>query len=268
MIDWDDAFANMAHIPDSDGLPEQWMADAAAFRDSGVRIQEHRYGDAPRALLDVVMPGGQPKGLAVFVHGGYWIATDKATWTHYAAGARALGWAVCLPQYTLAPESRISAITQQIGKAIEYASEIIDGPICLAGHSAGGHLASRMVCEDTPLSIHTMERVTHCLSISGLHDLRPLTKTRMNAQLQLSDDEATQESTALASPHPHARLTAWVGRDERPEFIRQAQALQASWKSHRAQVNLVIEDGKHHFSILDGLEKADSPITRAFVGLE
>lgn len=267
MTDWDDAYANMAHITGGDALPDRWMADAAAYRASGVWIEEHAYGADERELFDLVWPDGTPKGIAVFVHGGYWIQTDKSFWTDLAEGARASGWAVCLPQYTLAPDARIAQITQQIGRAITVAAHMVAGPIRLAGHSAGGHLVARMMCDDTPLFPDLNARVDHCLSISGLHDLRPLMRTKMNAKLQLDPPEAARESAALRTPHPRANITAWVGGCERPEFIRQARMLPLMWAGFDVTARLVLDGEHNHFSLLDGLKDKDSAIANAFVGV-
>lgn len=265
--DWDDAFANMAHIAGAETYPAFWAERAAAFRASPVQIdQDIRYGDGERAMLDIVWPEGTPKGLAVFVHGGFWIRMDKSYWTDLAIGARTNGWAVAFPQYTLAPEARISEMTRQVATAIAAASKRVDGPIRLAGHSAGGHLVSRMVCADTPLPSEVLERVQHVLSISGLHDLRPLMWTAMNDLLKLDDDEATQESAALQRPHGRANVTAWVGGGERPEFIRQTQLLAMMWAGLDAQICEVIEGDHNHFTVLDSLKQPDSALTRAFVG--
>ena len=76
----------------------------------------------------------------VFVHGGYWRAFDRGLWSHLAAGPLARGWAVAMPGYVLAPEARIAAITAMIADAVAAAAAEVDGPMRLAGHSAGGHL--------------------------------------------------------------------------------------------------------------------------------
>jgi len=170
--DWDDAFANMAYIPGSEVLPKQWADSAAAYRESGVRIdQDIPYGDHARDVMDIVWPDAEPKGLAVFIHGGFWVHFDKSSWTHLAEGARSLGWAVCLPSYSLAPDARISQMTQQIGVAITQAAHRVAGPLRVSGHSAGGHLASRMICDDTPLEPAVLDRIEGVMSISGLHRL-------------------------------------------------------------------------------------------------
>lgn len=264
--DWDDAFANMAHIPESDALPDMWVQDSKAYRASGIRIEEISYGDAEREAFDLIWPDNTPKGLAVFVHGGYWMATDKSFWTHFAEGARAQGWAVCMPSYTLAPSAKISDMIKQVGAAITRAAQHVAGPIQLSGHSAGGHLASRMVCEDTPLQNDVADRIEHTVSISGLHDLRPLLNTKMNDTLGLDLPEAIAQSAALSQPRAGANLTAWVGGGERPEFIRQARLLAMMWSGFDMSIALKIDADYDHFSVLNGLQSADSPITQAFVG--
>ncbi|MCR9123979.1 MAG: alpha/beta hydrolase [Phyllobacteriaceae bacterium] len=267
MTDWDDAFANMAHVPGSGELPERWANDAAAYRASGVKVEtDIAYGDAPRERLDIVWPDAAPEGLAVFVHGGYWMRLSKAHWTHYAEGARARGWAVALPSYTLTPDIRIAGITAQIGRALTVAAERVAGPIRLSGHSAGGHLVTRMVCDDTPLPPDVLARIEHTLSISGLHDLRPLMKTAMNDTLRLDAAEADAESAVLHRPAGTPHVTAWVGGGERPEFIRQARILAAVWEGLDAQTACLVDGDHNHFTVIEGLRTPDSAITRMFVG--
>ncbi len=265
--DWDDAFANMAHIPGSAALPDRWAARAGAYRAATSTLsQDIPYGDHPRERLDIVYPPGPPKGLVVFVHGGYWMRLDKSFWTDLAQGACARGWAVCLPSYVLAPEARIGAITRAIARAIATAADRVPGPLYLAGHSAGGHLVSRMICADSALPPAVLARIAHTLSISGVHDLRPLLHTAMNATLRLDAAEARAESPVLHLPHARPALTAWVGGGERPEFIRQSRLMAQMWLGLDADAKLHIDGAQNHFSVLDGLRDAQSPITRALFG--
>jgi len=206
-----------------------------------------------------------PRRLVVFVHGGFWMRLDKSYWSDLAEGARASGWAVAVPSYTLTPEARISDITKQIGAAIEAAAQRVEGPIRLAGHSAGGHLVTRMVCEDGPLSEQVRARVEHVLSISGLHDLRPLLNTAMNDTLGLTPAEATDESPCLLRPSRHTRVSVWVGGGERPEFIRQAKLLAMIWDGLDAEMDLVIDGNHNHFTILEGLKSPEAPICKALL---
>jgi len=256
-IDWEDAFANAAHIPGGEGYPDHWQAAASAFRSTAKGQTDIVYGEAPRARLDLFLPDGPSRGLAVFIHGGFWLAFDKSFWSHLAAGPLARGWAVALPSYTLAPETRIGQITKQIGQAVSHAAGLVDGPILLSGHSAGGHLATRMVCDDSPLSVGVADRIARVVSISGLHDLRPLQLHSMNAKLGLDPTEAAAESPALHRPRSGAAATAWVGAAERPEFLRQSALIAEAW-----DIPLVSDAGCHHFDVIDGLFNPDHPLTR------
>ncbi|MEP4035497.1 alpha/beta hydrolase [Pseudophaeobacter sp.] len=261
MRDWDDAFNNMGHVKGSDALPGFWAARAAEYRRGPVQIDgDISYGDSERETFDLIWPDSPPRGVLVFVHGGFWMRLDKSYWTDLAEGARAHGWAVCIPSYTLAPVARIGEITAQIAKALEVVSSYVEGPIRLAGHSAGGHLVTRMVCLNSPLSQRTRGRIEKTVSISGLHDLRPLLHTEMNATLKLTQKEASAESAALLRPVEEARVTAWVGGAERPEFIRQSQALALMWEGLDADMKLVVEQGHNHFTILEGMKSSISPL--------
>ncbi len=262
-IDWDDALANGPYIDGADRYPEQWAAQAAAFRKEAPGEIDIAYGDAARERLDLFLPEGTPRGLVVFVHGGYWQRFDKSYWSHLAQGPLVQGWAVALPSYTLAPEARLPRITTQIRRAIESAAAKVAGPIHLTGHSAGGHLVTRMLCQDVPLSVR--DRIAHVLSISGVHDLRPLLAASMNEQLQLTEESATAESPALHRPLPGVPATIWVGGHERPEFLRQSALLREAWARAGEDARLVVDGTRHHFDVIAGLEHADSSLTTALL---
>ncbi len=262
VIDWEDAFANGAYIDGAAEYPPRWEQAAQAFRAGASMRADIAYGDQPRERYDLFLPDAMPRGLVVFVHGGYWLKFDKSYWSHLAAGPVAQGWAVALPSYTLAPEARIPQITGQIAHAIAHATAEVAGPICLIGHSAGGHLVTRMVCEDTPLPHSIMGRIAHVMSISGLHDLRPLLHTQMNAELGLSEETARRESPALHSPPMDIAVTAWVGGHERPEFLRQSALLREAWARKGCAARLHVADGLHHFNVIDGLARPDSALTQ------
>ena len=136
-MDWDDAYAIMSHIPGADALPARWASEAETYRAQiGSRWKRLTYGSGERNWCDLIMPEGEPKGLAVFVHGGYWMKLDAGFWSHLAHGALARGWAVGLPTYTLCPEAKISEITSEIRTSIGF----------LAGQVVRDHPLSSEVC--------------------------------------------------------------------------------------------------------------------------
>lgn len=265
IADWDDAYANMPHIPGGAEYPARWAVEAAAFR-AERRPEALSYGGHARMRIDLFRPAGAPRGLAVFVHGGYWRAFDRDLWSHLAAGPLARGWAVALPGYVLAPEARIGAITRAVGRAIAVAAEAVPGPLRLAGHSAGGHLVTRQVCADGGLAADVLRRVERVVSISGVHDLRPLLRLALNAELRLDAAEAAAESPALLTPVEGARVTAWVGADERPEFLRQTALIANIWTGLGAEMSQTTAPGRHHFDVIEELADPDSGLVEALAG--
>jgi arylformamidase len=268
--DWDDAYANAPHIPEGSAYPGRWAERASAFRQELTRAGRARidfaYGPGSRNKLDLFYPEGRRKGLVVFVHGGYWKAFDKSCWSHLAHGALASGHVVAMPSYSLCPDVRVSTITKEVAAAIECAAKEVDGGIFLCGHSAGGHLAARMVCRSSPLSDQTAARIVRTVSIAGLHDLRPLIATKMNEILGLDWEEARLESPALLEPRPRQTVACWVGADERPEFIRQSRILGDMWSGFDARTTIMEEPHRHHFNVIDGLTEPDHPLIKALLG--
>jgi len=269
ITDWDDAYANRDHALGAQAMVDRWAPDAAAFRaelDTRKSLRENiAYGEGPRQRYDLMLPQGTPKGLVVYVHGGYWRLFDKSTWSHFGRGPVARGWAVAMPSYTVCPQGSMPGIAQEIVTAIEAAAREVAGPIRLTGHSAGGHLVARMACRDMPLAPATRGRIEKTVAISGVPDLRPLLRTQMNADLKLDLALAEQESPALHTPVDGTDIICWAGGDERPEFLRQNRLLPMLWFGCGVKVREVVDVQKHHFNVIDGLCQPDSPLCSALL---
>ncbi|AKH99315.1 esterase/lipase [Hoeflea sp. IMCC20628] len=272
ITDYDDAYANGAHIAGAADYPPRWAAKAKALRDSlnheGRARLDLGYGPAPRNRLDLFLPEGTPKGLAVFVHGGYWKAFDNSLWSHLAAGPLAHGFAVAMPSYTLCPDIRVAGIAREIAAAVSFAAGEIAGPVRLTGHSAGGHLVTRMISGEPLLPEAVLRRIAGVTPISGVHDLRPLMQTEMNDTLHIDASEAQSESPVLLTPLAAIPMAAWVGAIERPEFVRQNRALYDMWRGFATSMSILEDPGKHHFDVIDGLADPEHPLCRTFLGLD
>ena len=266
MIDWDDAFDNSSYVAGSDQLAERWSEAAAAFRDEqlaqGSAAIDLRNGPLELTRLDLFLPVSDCIGLIVFIHGGYWHLLDKSYWSHLAQAAVAAGWAVAIPGYTLAPAARIHEITREIGNAIEFVASEVAGPLRLIGHSAGGHLVARMVCEDSALPVSIRSRLHKVIPVSGVFDLRPLILTRMNETLRLTADEARSESPVIHVPLRGIDISCWVGAAERPEFLRQTRMITETWQSFEAKVQDYYEPGKNHFSVIESMASENTALFR------
>lgn len=264
MMKLDDAFANAAYIKDAELYPPRWENAAKSFRDNlGARAQEGvSYGPSARQVFDMFQPEGVARGTVIFVHGGYWKAFDRSLWSHLAAGALARGWAVAMPGYDLCPEVRIADITRQVAAAVTRIAGRSFGPLALAGHSAGGHLVSRMT-DPLILASDIRKRITAIVPISPVADLAPLMDTGMNEILRIDVAEAQAESPVNMQPPHGLDVTVWVGADERHVFLDQAGQLARGWGARR-----VVEEGKHHFDVIDGLTDPEGPMIKALLGLK
>lgn len=256
-MDFDDAYANAAYIPDADRYPIRWANEAEMFRKQMVGEGRAQigvpYDQGPRTALDLFLPKHKAKGLMVFVHGGYWLKFGRSDFSYFAAGGVARGWAVAVPSYDLCPQVRISDITRQISNAVSLAANMVAGPIHITGHSAGGHLSARMTSPGV-LPTGIAGRVKRAVPISPVSDLRPLRKTVMNQHFQMTQEDAIAESPAL-HPKPAVETRIWVGEQERPVFLDQARWLSKAWS---APIKIAPE--LHHFNVINGLTDPDSDL--------
>jgi hypothetical protein len=121
------------------------------------------------------------------------------------------------------------------------------------------------MCVDSPLAADVRQRIERVVSISGLHDLRPLLKTAMNDDFRMDATQAVDESPALKQPLAGVELVCWVGADERPEFIRQSELLANVWTGFGIDTSVHLAAAQHHFNVIDGLADPQSPLSRALL---
>ncbi|QDC10710.1 alpha/beta hydrolase [Oceanicola sp. D3] len=253
------AFDNAPFIPEGASYPDRWAEAARDYRSVETALGRARlnepYGAHPSEKYDLFFPAtAQPKGTVIFIHGGFWRAFTRSDWSHLAAGATARGWAVAMPSYPLCPEVSVAQITVSMAKAVNAIALKTKGNIAITGHSAGGHLALRML--DPALNLGAARaRITRCLPISPLTDLRPLREVPLNDTLQLTETEAKSESPAF-QPAPLTPVHTVVGAAERPSFIAQAHALQ--WPG--AEVTELPD--LHHFNVIDFLLDPEHSLTK------
>ena len=286
--DWTDAYSNQKYCADADQIIKSWPERSNAFRqthrlssDLGVSYAQkakerwHKnWGDInpDRLCCDIFYPpmgqtnSGQtsPKGLFIFVHGGYWQAFDRSDFSFLAKGLASLGWIVALPSYPLAPNSSLPIMAQTLATAVDFLARRYPAlPITLCGHSAGGHLVTRLGSAPSLLSASIRRKISHIISISGLHDLRPLIGADLNHSVGITPKLARQESPALLKPFagPNTwKLTAWVGCDERPEFIRQSALLSNIWAGLGVETTLIKAPNRDHFTVIEDLCDSESDL--------
>jgi len=249
----------------------RWAEDSRIARESLRPLLDLRYGPNAKETLDLFVPAGRARGTLLFLHGGYWRALDKSDHALVAPVLVAEGFAVAVANYDLCPAVSIAAIVDECRRALAWivreggAHGADTSRIVVAGHSAGGHLAAMLMA--TPAEAFGTGRhpLRAAVSVSGVHDLRPLTRSSMNADLRLDDDEAARLSPVLLPPRCDAPIAIFVGADETSEFLRQSALLFDAWPRQRPEgaSGPIVVPGRHHFSIVADYAERGSALTAA-----
>jgi acetyl esterase/lipase len=254
----DVAYNNTKAVSDFPTLLRSFQARSAHFYETAQHDRDIGYGDHPRQRFDLVRGRGAHAPTVVYVHGGYWQTLSKEDFAFVAQGPLELGYNVVLAEYTLAPQSSMTQIVQEVGRLLDYLAvnrdelKIGRGPVCLVGHSAGGHLC--LVNRSHPLLAHTM-------AISPLVDLEPIRLSWLNAKLNLAPSEID-----LYSPLRHigkgTPITVAVGTAELPELVRHASEYAAAAAKSGEGLEYVAIDNRNHFTILEDLACASGVLAQ------
>jgi arylformamidase len=242
-------YSPRSQVPDLAAVFRDWTKDGAAFL-AGRRATDIAYGKLRDETFDLFMPERvQRPPVWVFIHGGYWQATDKDQYAQFARGMLAAGFAVANVNYTLAPTATLAGITKQIAAALTFLARSgaelgVDGArLHVCGHSAGGHLAAYATIDPA------CPPLTSSLPLSGLMDLRPVSLLPMGPVLGLTNPSLIKRLSPIRHGKPRCRVALSVGGAESAQFKWQSAALAEAWGlSPPLHV-----PGANHFSLLDGL---------------
>lgn len=255
-------YNNRARVADHAAVLAGWAAASALARRSSAAALDLPYGDGGAAETLDVFPAAQANApVLVFIHGGYWRALDKSDVSFVAPAFNARGAMVVLPNYALCPAVSIEQIVLQVARAVVWtwrnAHQHGGDParIALAGHSAGGHLATMMLscrwkelAEEMPL-----QPLAGALSISGLYDLEPIRHTPfLQTDLRLTPAAVARLSPAFFPRPKNGRLYATVGLDESDEFLRQNRLIRDVWGPTAVPVCETVP-ARNHFNVLNSL---------------
>lgn len=257
----DVAYNNTRAVSGFQQVFEDFRSRSARFYQITPCDRDIYYGEGLRERFDLAHGGGPDAPTLVYIHGGYWQTLSKEDFAFVANGPLELGYNVVLAEYTLAPQSSMTGMVQEIGRLLDHLASHRDalrlgqGPVCLVGHSAGGHLA--LVHRSHPLLAHTM-------GISPLVDLEPISLSWLNEKLRLTPKEI-DEYSPLRHIGVGVPTTITVGADELPELIRHASEYATLAAKSGAEVDYAAIESRNHFTILEELASASGAIAK---GLE
>jgi arylformamidase len=262
-----------AAVPEHPAYFERYAASSAAFRARWPGRLDVSYGDSPREAIDLFLPQSPPSSrppLLVFIHGGYWQAFDRKAFSFVAEPLVEAGAAVAMLGYDLAPAVDMDTIVSQICHAIAWLYRnagvhgFDPGRICLAGHSAGGHLAAMALATDWQAAFGLPgDLVKGVCAISGVFDLEPIRLCYLNDVLRLDAEQARRNSPVLLPPHGRCPVTVTVGERETDAFHRQSETYAGALRRANLRCDLVVQPGLDHFAIIMAMTDAANPTVRA-----
>lgn len=279
MTTWDPAwldrqYNNRALVPEHPAIFERWAEASALARERMTVELDVAYGDTPGQTLDVFPAAAEGSPVLVFIHGGWWRALDKRDHSFVAPAFVKAGAAVVVPNYDLCPAVGIDTIAMQMVRALvwtyRHARRFGGDPsrIVVAGHSAGGHLATMLLSCDWPSQGADLPSglVPAALSISGLYDLEPVRHIPfLGGDLRLTP-ALVRRLSPVRFPRPAGRLVTAVGALESDEFRRHNGLMRAAWGADTVP-HVEEVAGTNHFTVVHALVDAGEPVHRLALDL-
>ena len=254
-----------------------------------------QYADRADQVADLCLPAGQRGNgsqsgipLVIFLHGGFWRAAYDRTHTGpLAEGLTAAGFAVCAPEYRRTGQRgggwpgtfddvavAVDALPRLVASATGGLAGL--GPVVLAGHSAGGHLAlwAASRCRlPSGTSWHAEVAVSGVVSLAGVCELAECFRRRLGggAARALMGGGPSRYPDRYAAADPAALLPsgqrAWLvhGTADRnvPVELSKSYAVRAEAASD--PVTLTVLPGVGHFELIDPLSGAWPAVKSAFL---
>ncbi len=225
------------------------------------------YGPHEMQKLDIFRARGASKAVLMFIHGGYWRAMDKRFYNFLAPAFTDAGVTFANINYALSPTVSIEEIVRQVLQAGAWlyrnASNFGGHPqrLYATGNSAGGHLTAMMLAAIWPAFAPDLPKKVFQggLSISGVHDLRPLVGAAfLKPQVNFDLAVARRCSPVLMPPATDAKLWTCVGGAEPKAFHDLNAAIAVAWK--KVFAGDIKMPGENHLSIVEKLGDPSSPL--------
>lgn len=252
-------YNNRLAVPDNAHYLSDWLLRSESYREKALGYLNLSYGESEREILDIFPASNTMAPIHIFLHGGYWQALNKDSFSFVAERINQQGECAIIVNYGLCPAVSVAEIIVQIQKATRW---IIKNAanyggdtkhIQITGHSAGAHLLAKLVTTNWAEQGITQPPFHRLNALSGLYDIQPLVPTSINQALQLTPQTSKQVSP-LSDNFFHQldsiELNLFVGDLESDEYKKQSTQLINVWGNEIRMKYQSIPD-THHFSILD-----------------
>ena len=262
-----------ATVGDITPFVDEYRDQSAISRNTLEYHDSLAFGRGSEEILDL-FPAGENAPLLIFIHGGYWRMLSKNESSFMAKNFVANGVAVAAVNYTLCPEATIDQIVAEMRRSIVWLYkncrkfDCDPNHIYISGSSAGGHLASMMLCGGWHQRYGLPEDVLKGgMLLSGLYDLAPLALSFPNEWLKLDLAAAERNSPIHFLPKHGCPIVVSYGGSETEEFKRQSREYADQRQAAGFFVDCFELTERNHFDIPLELSKPDSCLTEKMLAL-
>ncbi|WP_067829919.1 alpha/beta hydrolase [Actinomadura kijaniata] len=228
------------------------------------------YDEASGERLDVWGTGDGPRPVFLFVHGGYWMALSRHESAFMARMLHEQGIATVVPDYTLAPKATLEEIVRQVRAAVAWVHRhgrdhgLDPDRIVVGGSSAGGHLTGMTMVGGWQAGLGLpADVVKAAMPVSGLFDLRPLTRVYVNKTVGLDLDRAAALSPLLLPAGRRCPAVVAVAEHDGAGFLDQTRRFGDHWGGGAP----FVVPGRDHFDVVLDWTDPGTAMSRALLDL-
>ncbi len=219
------------------------------------------YGDDPSQFGELYLPDGDPRGVVVVIHGGFWLdAYDLELGRPLATSLAGAGWAAWNLEYRRVGNGGGDPTTfDDVAAGIDELRDLDLGldldraPVVTLGHSAGGHLATWAASRTRHPRWADGVDVTHVVSQAGVLDLRAADEEGLGGRAVrnfLGDGPIDPRLDPLQQVPLDVPVWCVHGTDDSNVPISQSEAYVAAAGAAGATAELVEVEGDH-FVVID-----------------
>lgn len=252
-------------------------AEARAVLATQSKAQEDlRYGPGAKQTYDLYRPLNYDEGrpLVIFIHGGYWRALDKSDHSFVVPPLVSAGAVVVNLNYDLCPDITLDVMSEEIVAGLHHCHANAAGwgadpnHIILIGHSAGAHLAARVLNAPGDGSGRPADLVFGVAAISGIYEPQVVLRLpSVNEEAQISADVAERNDCLARPVCGTPRIAVWAGGDEPGAWVDQSRSYAEHARMHGLDCAFFELPGTDHFTVLEHSFEPNSESWRSISAL-
>ncbi len=251
---FENAYVLRKSLPGFGAHVAEWEALSEDHCFAGHSFHVEAYGTHSRQTLEIfkAVPGQPGKGLAVFIHGGFWRAMQREQSRFMATPFLKRGYDCAIIEYRLMPEFGLRDLVEDTLGALRHLAEsasrlLLGGRTIIAGHSAGAHLGLYATMEARNAGVPLGE--TSLLLFSGVFDIYSVRPTSLGGETMVTPQEVAAWSIYSGASLGGQKAGFVVGGDETDDFKRQT-LFGAQQLCSKGDDEVFVVEGANHLTVL------------------